>query len=180
MAQNASRKLWRPPTFRKAHSLDLRQQQGPFDKHVPPPHNQVFEPPNFAEQWRRYRGKTRHVQCDNPAEVSQTAFKLPGSDGTMMTETNDTTPTPTVTTETPETRAQPAPVTQIFDEGTTPTTSLSQMFERNHASRRNAVGLTRRARLINQKHSPNMQLQWSMQSIKPLKTEVLWTRCCRK
>ena len=53
---------------------DLRQQQSPFDKHVPPLHSQVFEPPNLAEQWRRYTGKKRHVQCDNPAEVSQTAF----------------------------------------------------------------------------------------------------------
>ena len=44
----------------------------------------------------------------------------------MTTETNDATPTPTVTTETPGTRVQPALVTQIFDESTTPTTSLSQ------------------------------------------------------
>ena len=95
----------------------------------------------------------------------------------MTTETNDATPTPTVTTETPETRVQPALVTQIFDEGTTPTTSLSQMFERNHASRRNAVGLTKQAdsfhqKNSHQKHSPNMQMPWSIQSIKPLKTEV--------
>ena len=92
--------------FQKGTFPDRRLQHGPFDKHVPPLHSQVFEPPNLAEQWRRYRGKTRHVQCDNPAEVSQTAFKLSGSDGTMTTETNDATPTPTVTTETPETRVQ--------------------------------------------------------------------------
>ena len=158
--------------FQKGTFLDLRQQQGPFDKHVPPLHSQVFEPPNLADQWRCDRGKKRHVHCDNPAEVSQTALKPYGSDVTTTTETNDATPTPTVSTETPETRVQLAPVTNIFDEGTTPTTSLSQMFERNHASRRNAAGLTRQAdsphKKNHQKHSPNMQMPWSMQSIKPL------------
>ena len=41
-------------------------------------------------------------------------------------------------TETPETRGQKAPVPHIFDEGTTPTRTLSQMFDRNPATRRKA------------------------------------------
>ena len=75
----------------------------------------MFEPPNLAEQLLRGRGLKRQVQSDTPAEAFQKASTLSASDETMTAETQDATPTPTVATETPETRDQPAPLPQIFD-----------------------------------------------------------------
>ena len=45
--------------FRKGTFLDLRQQPGRSEEHIPPLHSQVFEPPNLSEQLtgakRQYR-----------------------------------------------------------------------------------------------------------------------------
>ena len=143
----------------------------------------MFEPPNLAEQLLRGRGLKRQVQSDTPAEAFQKASTLSASDETMTAETRDATPTPTVATETPETRDQPAPLPQIFDEGTTPTTTLFQMFDRNHGTRRKADQFGTpgtRTRLITKQspeqspeQSPNMLLSWSMQSLNLLMAEVL-------
>ena len=131
--------------FQKATCLDLRQQREPYDAHVPP--LQLFKPSHLAQQLRSGRRQKRHGHSDNPDEGSKKASKPSGPDETMTTEINDATSAPKLTTETPDTSAQPSPQSEIFDEGTTSKTTLSQMFERSPATRRKAQQL----------HTPSMR-----------------------
>ena len=156
MTPNASRKLCRPPTFRKARSL--------------------------IADCNTDCGKTRHVQCDNPAEVPQTAFQPSGSDGTMTTETTDATPAPTVSTETPETRVQPALATQIFDEGTTPTTSLSQDVRTQSRITTQCSWTHQASGLVSSTRNTHRtcRCRGACRESSPWRPRFLWTRWCRK
>ena len=97
--------------FRKAHFLISDSNQG-----------------LLMNTFRRCTTKCSNLQnnyCvdkDNTVGTSQKPSKPSGSDETLTTETRDATTTLTAT-ESSDTRDQPAPLTRIFDEKTTPTTT---------------------------------------------------------
>ena len=72
-ARNALTEVAESTNYWKGSFLNLLQQRGPFDEHVPPLHGQVFQPSNLAEQLRRKDHRERQ--------------KSSGPDETVTTET---------------------------------------------------------------------------------------------
>ena len=107
--------------FQKVRFLNLRQQRGHLDEHVPPLRSQVFVATQSFRRGTRVVAKPkRNVQSDSADERSQKASKPSGLDEKRKRGTNDVTSTPNVPTEPPETRDQKprnfsAPSTTVTD-----------------------------------------------------------------